>query len=165
MTKTKRLVLGLTPLLIVLLVACSDDSNPPPGGDGPAGDQAVGDMQVPTPDQGPTPDGPSGDTGVTPDQGSGGDAAQAKTLTSSHTGWRKTKCSDCHTLPVQGHTTSNIGDCAACHGGNGACNPPGSHNNGMNCTSSGCHGNKHGISDKAACVSCHFASAGTVACP
>lgn len=164
----KRLLAGLTPLVALLLVACSDDSNPP-AGDGPVTtDQAVVDMQVPT--EGGTPDqtaadGPLADQGVTPDQGGGGDAAQAKTLTSSHSGWKKTKCSDCHALPVTGHTTSNIADCASCHGGNGACDPPGSHSNTMTCTSSGCHGSKHGVSDKAACVSCHFASAGTVACP
>jgi hypothetical protein len=86
-------------------------------------------------------------------------------LTSAHSGWQKTNCSSCHSLPVAGHTTSDIGDCASCHGANGACDVPGSHSQSMTCISSGCHGNKHGFTDKADCVSCHFAAAGTVACP
>ena len=107
------------------------------------------------------------------DAATGGDAAAATdaggapTLTSAHPGWQQKDCfaAGCHSfgdLPTHHEAAWEAPDCAGCHGGNGACEPPGNHSRSMSCTS--CHGSSHGFSASDACTSCHFAAAGLTAC-
>jgi hypothetical protein len=160
---------------IALVSACGDDGGSKPDS-AVSPDQGQTDTNTPTPDSGPGSEQgtPTPDQGTpTPDQGTptpDGGGGTPKILTNSHTGWQKKDCSTCHTLPVQGHTTSNVWECAQCHGGNGACNPNGANSPKKNHTSSlscpSCHGTKHGQFNSAnQCVSCHFASSGTIDCP
>ncbi len=84
-----------------------------------------------------------------------------------HSGWKSQHCDSCHTLPVVGHEGSYVPDCAACHGGNGACDPNSEssqriHSVTDNCIQ--CHQNKHGFEVVSDCVSCHFAAMGLDDC-
>ena len=86
-------------------------------------------------------------------------------LDQTHEGWQQTDCTACHQLPVDGHGTAAIADCAACHGGNGACDPAAalrSHRRTEDCI--GCHGAEHGFSEVHACTGCHYAARGLVSC-
>jgi hypothetical protein len=111
--------------------------------------------------------GSSGDTDTDTDTDTGSDA-EAPILDPSHGGWKNTDCSSCHDLPIEDHTQNDPPQCAACHGGNGACNPNGpqsghqSHDSGNDCVS--CHSEQHGFTDSPECASCHFAFAGTDDC-
>jgi len=161
-----HLVVGLA----VALLGCGDDSGPRPdlatldgGKDGAISDAKAWDA--------PLADGKGvADHAAVTDKGQSSDGKTAKLLTSSHTGWKKTACATCHTLPPTGHTTSNTWECAKCHGGNGACDPNGSnsskknHAATMGCVT--CHSQKHGFSTNTACASCHFAASGVdPSCP
>jgi len=80
-----------------------------------------------------------------------------------HLGYKNQHCETCHTLPEKGHTIANPWQCAACHGGNGACNPNGnqsarSHQETDDCIS--CHISNHGYAVSTQCASCHFAAIG-----
>jgi hypothetical protein len=88
-------------------------------------------------------------------------------LASSHPGTRNPRCATCHTLPVAGHTAIDVSQCAACHGGNGACNPNGRstvrrHATSDDCVS--CHQQHHAFTKNSECVACHFAPQGTRMC-
>jgi hypothetical protein len=148
------------------IAACSDDAQPPAADKGgPVVDKGTtsGDKGPTTGDKGPT----TGDKG--PTAGDKGPAAPP-ILANNHPGWKKTSCGQtgCHSLPVKGHTTSAIGECAKCHGGNGACNPNGpnskkkDHTPTLDCTT--CHKSKHGFSSATDCQSCHYAAKGTSDC-
>jgi hypothetical protein len=87
----------------------------------------------------------------------------ARILGDWHLGYKNQHCDSCHNLPVQGHTTSDHWECAACHGGNGACNPDGNqstrqHQKTDECLH--CHIANHGYSEAAQCAGCHFAVLG-----
>jgi hypothetical protein len=166
-------------MLVLGLIACSDDDGQTTSDGAPAdsigSDITVGDAGtdvLPTEDSGITPDeGVTPEDGaVTSDQGQGGDAAEPTVLNQSHSCWMRKSCSGsgCHILPLPGHTQTEAPQCAECHGGNGSCNPNGP-NSGMtghspsdSCTA--CHPTKHGYNTTADCVSCHYATAGTVDC-
>lgn len=87
---------------------------------------------------------------------------QAPILGPPHTGWKAWQCGACHSLPVAGHPQTDPTSCAACHGGNGACDPANANPSGPvhaqtdNCIT--CHGEKHTVTGN--CVSCHYASVG-----
>jgi hypothetical protein len=89
-------------------------------------------------------------------------------LTTSHAGWQKIHCEDCHGYPVAGHTTTETGECATCHGGNGACDPNGKeslfqdHKPWDDCVQ--CHAQKHSFTLSTYCINCHFSEAGVVDC-
>jgi len=88
-------------------------------------------------------------------------------LASTHPGTRNPRCGTCHALPVTGHSTTDVSQCAACHGANGACNPNGRstvrrHAASDNCVS--CHQQHHDFTKNSECVACHFASQGTRTC-
>jgi hypothetical protein len=142
-----RIVLILC--LAFVLSVCSESSD---GGDGGDGADVV--------------DAGGGDDGAARDaDAGGGDTASPPLLDSSHMGWRSQHCDLCHSLPRPGHTTSHPPDCAACHGGNGACDPGYSgrvHSRTENCTA--CHQNKHDFSSNSDCTSCHYAFAQTIDC-
>jgi hypothetical protein len=145
-------------------VACSDDGDAPRKDTGSA-DQSTVDLSVST-DQATSEQGTSDTAAAVPDQSPSPDVAQAKVLDNQHTGWLKKACGDCHNIPPNAnHTASKPPECAQCHGGNGACDPPASHDKSMNCTQASCHANgRHGFTKGADCVSCHFAAAGTTTC-
>ncbi|MFC1669322.1 hypothetical protein ACFL20_02960 [Spirochaetota bacterium] len=92
-------------------------------------------------------------------------------LACGHTGWHQNDCSDsgCHSisgLSVGDHNGSEtVPQCAACHGGNGACAPPPVTWHPKTSCSINCHGIGHDTytvySD---CDKCHFASQGTIDC-
>jgi len=87
----------------------------------------------------------------------------AKILGDWHLGYKNQHCESCHILPEKGHTAANPWECAACHGGNGACNPNGNqsarqHQKGDDCVS--CHVTGHGYTESTQCAGCHFALAG-----
>lgn len=91
----------------------------------------------------------------------------APVLQASHPGTRNPRCQDCHTLPVSGHTATAPPQCAACHGGNGACDPNGRASVRRHATTDACvscHPAHHGFTVNSECVACHFATAGTRAC-
>lgn len=90
---------------------------------------------------------------------------QAPLLGPEHMGWKNPSCSACKTLPVQGHTANQPPECAACHGGNGACDPNGVANASRqhdpavdDCLA--CHMANHGFAASSDCVACHFARNG-----
>jgi hypothetical protein len=88
---------------------------------------------------------------------------EARILGDWHLGYKNQHCDSCHNLPVEGHSTSDHWACAACHGGNGACNPNGnqsarSHQKTDECLS--CHIANHGYSQAMQCAGCHFALLG-----
>jgi hypothetical protein len=88
---------------------------------------------------------------------------QAPQLDNSHLGFKNQHCDICHGLPVEGHTVADPSACAACHGGNGACDPNGdqsdrAHDSGDDCLT--CHGQQHQYDSNLACAGCHFATAG-----
>ena len=181
-----RLIVTGMALALALATSCSDDAQPPATPDKGTADKSTttgdkgtttGDKGTTTGDKGTT----TGDKGTTTrdkgtttaDKGTttaDKGAATPPILTSTHTGWKKTDCATagCHTLPVAGHTTSNKGECAKCHGGNGACNPNGpnsgkkNHTPTLTCT--GCHQQKHGFPNASDCQNCHFAAKGVVDC-
>ncbi len=101
--------------------------------------------------------------------GTGGGATKSMPTTpllgSSHPGYQHTNCAACHSLPVDYHMQTNPSDCAACHGGNGACDPTladKEHQRSEDCQS--CHGQNHGVRGNQNCVNCHFAPSGLVDC-
>jgi len=101
--------------------------------------------------------------------GGGGTTAEPPLLGPEHPGYKAQHCEQCHTLPVDGHTAILPSECAACHGGNGACNPNGPasarvHDPADDCSSSSCHGDTHSFTE-IDCASCHFAAAGVDDCP
>lgn len=168
----RRIVLaGLCCCALTLgLSACSDDADPTLDGGTVQPDQATADRGA-LPDVGTTPDRGSGPDSAAPDQATAQpDASGGKLLTKQHTGWKSVTCGaqSCHgTLPVKGHTETNVARCAHCHGGNGACDPNQSnkpHTKSMSCVGS-CHGStKHGFTSSPDCISCHFAAAGLDGC-
>lgn len=88
---------------------------------------------------------------------------EARILGDWHLGYKNQHCDSCHSLPVEGHSTSDHWACAACHGGNGACNPNGNqsarqHQKTDDCVS--CHISNHGYSVSTQCAGCHFAVVG-----
>jgi len=91
-----------------------------------------------------------------------------KVLDSEHSGWKNRECDSCHSpLPVEGHETSHIPDCAASHGGNGACDPNSDsseqeHAETDDCIE--CHQDSHGFEAPSECISCHFATEGLDDC-
>jgi hypothetical protein len=100
----------------------------------------------------------------------GGPEGGTPLLDARHKGWQQTNCVACHALPVEGHSTAFVPQCASCHGANGACQPngPNSKNRSHRSTDfcSTCHPVKHeGYKVREQCVACHFAAAGTIACP
>ncbi len=163
---------GLIAALALNLLGCSDE--------GPARDSAVSqdvvqgkdmaaDQPVVTPDKG-QPDQPlTADKGIKPDTSAG----TTLSATNHIKGWGKKWCftSGCHSKPLKGHTQTKEQSCAACHGGNGACDPNGAnstkknHTKGLTCISSGCHSTLHGYTQNADCVACHLANAGLQDCP
>ncbi len=86
-------------------------------------------------------------------------------LGSTHQGWKKTSCEQCHEVPQPQHRDTGYTDCAVCHGSNGACNPNAKqpHQQDSDCIS--CHKRKHSISKNINCVYCHLANNTTVTCP
>ena len=99
--------------------------------------------------------------------GSPSDSDTPKLLNAEHGGWKSQHCDSCHTLPIEDHETSNIPDCNACHGANGACDPNSDssereHAMTDNCVL--CHQNRHGFDTASDCISCHFASKGLDDC-
>jgi len=91
---------------------------------------------------------------------------RGKELTSSHKGWKSLDCNACHSLPRPRHEETEAWECAKCHGANGACDAEEvtarKHRRSNDCKN--CHGKQHGYSHANFCVSCHFASKGTVDC-
>ena len=51
------------------------------------------------------------------------DQNEPEIIEAGHGGWKNQSCDLCHELPVEGHDASDPPECAACHGGNGACDP------------------------------------------
>lgn len=154
---TIRTLISTTLALALTAIVAGAGCPPPPpveADSGVAGDASTADAST-APDIADTPDlvtSPDVTTGPPP------------ILSNGHTGWQNKQCSSCHNPLPAGHdpATGNA-FCAECHGGNGACNPPGNHNETRDCGN--CHSGKHGFSDNAECVSCHYASAGTINCP
>lgn len=140
-------------LALVGAVACSDDdvdnTNKDTGVTPDTGaDAGTPDKKVAKPDTKP-------DTKPTPDQN------KIKQLTSSHSGWKKVFCFDCHdgTKAKYTHAKDKYKEpaCGPCHGYNGA--PHKSHatkaNGGcMNCHKSVSHAAKFTSPDD--CVACHY---------
>lgn len=85
-------------------------------------------------------------------------------LDDSHEGWKAQNCELCHDLPRADHDTSITWECAACHGGNGACELPVSDEHREEAVCIDCHGPEHSFVQIAACTSCHFADFGTDDC-
>lgn len=166
----------LAPLLALGLgLGCSDDAGGGPDSSvdfGGGGDITVTDTGKP--DQAGAPDGApdssTPDITVQPDKG-----PIQTLLDDTHTGWAKTLCTSCHSLPpsvqaIDHSAYTESWQCASCHGGNGACDANGAnsskkdHKATDNCTS--CHANTgHGYTAANQCASCHLASAGMVDCP
>ena len=150
---SKQVVSYLLVALVVALVSCSDDDSTQKTDSGPA-------------DAATSEEAGQGDLTSQPDG-----SQQGKVLTQSHLGWGNKTCftAMCHVdPPTPGHTPgANPSTCAKCHGGNGACAPPkNGHTPAKNCVMGGCHGpTEHGYDKNETCVSCHYASAGTAACP
>lgn len=97
--------------------------------------------------------------------GCGDDEGNGAILGAGHAGWGKAQCSTCHKLPIEGHSASQPFECAACHGGNGACDPDKSgtaHTPGSDCLS--CHATQHAFPRTTPCRSCHWAEHGVVKC-
>ena len=146
-------------LVRIILILCLAFMLPVCGGSGDKGDGGDGADVV---DAG---GGDAPEDGSTQDADGGGDPASPPILDSSHIGWSSQHCDQCHLLPRPGHTTSHPPDCAACHGGNGACGPGYSartHQRTENCVA--CHQNKHDFNSNSDCIACHYASAGTDDC-
>lgn len=142
--------LGVVAFLCLLLPACTES----PSGESPKAPDGAASLA----------DGGASSPDV--ERVGGGDAAAgAPLLTSVHMGYKRQDCTLCHQVPLPGHTEANIGNCATCHGGNGACDPNGEqsarlHQPTDDCM--GCHGNRHELHrESSACVNCHFAFAGT----
>lgn len=86
-------------------------------------------------------------------------------LACGHPGWQDNNCSKCHIIPVEGHDSDlTIPGCAACHGGNGACEPPAVQWHPVSTCIDNCHGITHVYTLTSDCEKCHFASSGTVDC-
>lgn len=169
-------------LPLALLLGCSDDAATvsPDGGkldakvaDAKVADAKVADAKVAdakVADAKLSDVGASKDQG-TPDQGTPDQAKSPPILTSGHTGYHQKQCGNCHTLPRPNHTAMKVSECAACHGGNGACKPNGAnstkqnHKTTDNCV--GCHtGGRHGFKVNSDCVNCHLTpTQGMVDCP
>ena len=157
-------------LLVLALVACRDDASSKDAAvDKSAATDQLSVDRPGTVDQKTT----AADAVVVPDKPATVDQAKvdgagAATLTSTHVGWSKASCTGTGCHSASGHTGQSASTCAACHGGNGACNPNGpsssfkTHSKTSTCTS--CHSAKHGFSAKADCVACHYASAGIADC-
>ena len=144
--------------LLALLgaAACSDDDN---GGKLDTGvdlgadkgvDSTAPDQKVAAPD-------------TTPDTKPGPDLGQAKQLTSSHSGWKKALCFDCHDGTTAKYThakdTYKAPDCGPCHGYNGA--PHKDHATKANGGCTGCHSASSvphvaKFTSPDDCVGCHF---------
>ncbi len=148
LTSLTSLALALS---LLLLAACADDGAEPDQGVKEAGlDAKVLDAKVDAsvPDQ------------AQPDQ-MPPDTVKPPKLTSTHSGWKKPLCFDCHdgTTAKYPHSGQSHKEpqCAVCHGYNGA--PHKSHatpgNSGcMNCHASTTHASKFTVPDD--CVDCHF---------
>ncbi len=81
-------------------------------------------------------------------------------LDSAHAGWEQAGCAECHDV-VHNAAPYTPGQCAVCHGGNGAPTRPAGHVD-ENCNS--CHDDWHvglGFEDPIACRACHSYSSGT----
>jgi len=155
--------MALVRILLVVCMAfmlpvCSGSGDKGDGGDGADVPDAVGGDDA--------NDAGAADDGGAQDADAGGaDPGPPPILDSSHMGWRSPHCDSCHTLPRPDHTTSHPPDCAACHGGNGSCDPDYSsrpHQRAENCIT--CHQNKHDFNSNSDCAACHYASAGTDDC-
>lgn len=93
---------------------------------------------------------------------------EAKILGPKHAGWKQPQCGKCHKLPEEDHTAKVADRCAACHGGNGACDPNGAGSKKKTHTAQdsciGCHGITHTFNATYDCAACHFAAAGRASC-
>ena len=91
------------------------------------------------------------------------DLEQTPVLDESHLGRKNQHCEICHSLPFEGHPSTDTSACAGCHGGNGACDPNGdqsAHQHLADDDCRSCHNDNHGYTDNASCASCHFAPLG-----
>jgi hypothetical protein len=162
----------LAVLTLALGMGCSDDAGGGPDSSVDFGGGADLAVDASKPDQAVTPDSGVPDGVATPDSTAQPDKGPVKMIVdNTHTGWQKTQCASCHSLPVKGHTQDQSWQCAQCHGGNGACDPNGAgsskkdHKAADSCTSS-CHSSTgHGYTAANQCTSCHLASQGVVDCP
>lgn len=166
---TPRIFTAAAVLLLCLFFACSDDADPPVQPDSAVDAAVDATVDAAPPDTTPAdkaiPDKPHPDYHL--------DSDKAKVLTSGHGGYKDPACGDCHKLPVGWHTATKPWQCAACHGGNGACKRPANHD-ATGCTQSGCHTSggsgtalptsHKGFSTDQSCIDCHLATAGVVAC-
>lgn len=137
---------AVTLFACALMLGCTES----PGGHAPDGSASLSDSSVVAPDV---------------ERVGGGDAAAgAPLLTSGHMGYKRQDCALCHEIPLPQHAEANLGSCATCHGGNGACDPNGQqsqrvHSSADDCMH--CHGDRHQVHQaNSACVNCHFAFAG-----
>lgn len=171
-------IVNISVLTVVALVAgsmsCSEEARPQTdaaadaavGKDASGGKDTSGDgpavADIGLPDRGPPDQGPKPDTS----------SVTVLTATNHAKGWGDKWCftSGCHGQPPKGHTQSTVQSCAACHGGNGACDPNGSHSGrkthskSQSCISGACHMELHGFKKNADCAACHFAAAGLKSC-
>jgi hypothetical protein len=85
-------------------------------------------------------------------------------LDGDHEGWKTQDCKLCHELPRIEHMTAIVWECAACHGGNGACEPPEFDEHSEEVACFDCHDPAHGLDQTTACTSCHFDEKGTDEC-
>lgn len=83
-------------------------------------------------------------------------------LDECHPGYKEQNCGSCHDVPLPMHWITNTAECSGCHGGNGACNPPGETSRSDDCRS--CHDPTHGYELSNDCSMCHFAFDGVVDC-
>ena len=84
-------------------------------------------------------------------------------LSTAHPGYNAAACDGCHALPVEGHAEDTAQACAACHGGNGACDPNGRYSTRIHMhtdTCTECHGTRHAYAADADCAAGHFAASG-----
>lgn len=132
----RNVVTVISILALLVAAACSDDDDNNGGkldkgvdiGADKGTDSTQPDQKVAKPDLTP-------DTVASPDQN------KAKQLTSSHSGWKKALCFDCHdgTKAKYSHAKDKYKapNCGACHGYNGA--PHNSHATKSNSGCPGCH--------------------------
>ena len=144
----------LTILALPCAVACSDDDSTGDKLDkgvvaDKGTDSAKPDQQVAKPDLTP-------DTQPTPDMGT------IKKVTSSHTGWKKATCFDCHGSSAKythAKDKYKAPDCGPCHGYNGA--PHKDHATKAKGGCTGCHSSSSvphvaKFTSPDDCVACHF---------